>query len=424
MTRALKLPTFRRLLAAYALNELAWAVGTLALSVLVYRRTGSALGSTSFFLCSQVLPAVGAPIVVSRLDRLPPRRVLPALYGAEGILFAALAWMAGRFSLAPVLALALADGVLAVVARALARTATTAVLSGPDLLHEGNAITNAAFSLCFMLGPAIGGAVVVAGGTVAALLANCALFTGIALLLAATALPGLDPRWADTGGRLRAGVRHVRRSRPLRTLLSLQAAGMVFFTISVPIEVVYAQRSLHAGPGGYGALLSSWGVGAVVGSAAYARWRRKSARILISAGAASLAIGFAIMVVAPSIVVAVIGSAIGGVSNGVETVSARTAIQQYTAGQWMALVMSLNEAVAQAAPGLGFLLGGVITALANARVALAVAAAGSLAFTAVAWTALSPSRLPAPPRGDDGPPPGEPPPGGTNPAAAGRETLV
>ena len=121
---------------------------------------------------------------------------------------------------------------------------------------------------------------------------------------------------------------------------------------------------------------------------------------------------------------AVVGSAIGGVSNGVEMVSARTAIQQYTAGQWMAMVMSLNEAVAQATPGLGFLLGGVITALANARVALAVAAAGSLAFTAVAWAALSPSRLPAPARGQDGPPPGEPPPGGPNPAPAGRETLV
>ena len=52
---------------------------------------------------------------------------------------------------------------------------------------------------------------------------------------------------------------------------------MVLFTISFPVEVVFAQHSLHAGPRGYGALLSAWGAGAVVGSAVYARWRRSPA---------------------------------------------------------------------------------------------------------------------------------------------------
>jgi hypothetical protein len=91
VTRCLRLPAFRRLLAAYVLNELAWSVGTLALSVLVYRRTGSAIGSAAFFLCSQVLPALVSPALVARFDRTPPRRVLPALYGLEALLFAALA---------------------------------------------------------------------------------------------------------------------------------------------------------------------------------------------------------------------------------------------------------------------------------------------------------------------------------------------
>jgi len=57
-----------------------------------------------------------------------------------------------------------------------------------------------------------------------------------------------------------------------------QGAGVVAFTISVPVEVVLAQHSLHAGAAGYGAMLSGWGAGAVVGSAAYARWRRVHAR--------------------------------------------------------------------------------------------------------------------------------------------------
>src|SRR5450755_3017389 len=147
--RVLRLPAYRRLLAAYALNELAWSVGTLALAVLVYRRTGSVIGSSAFFLCSQFIPALISPLVVARLDQRAPRRVLPALYGLEGVLFFVLAWAASRFSLAPVLALTLADGVVAVSARALARTATVEVLTPAGLLREGNALTNAVFSVCF-----------------------------------------------------------------------------------------------------------------------------------------------------------------------------------------------------------------------------------------------------------------------------------
>src|ERR1039457_2482315 len=67
--RVLRLPAYRRLLAAYTLNELAWSVGSLALAVLVYRRTGSAVGAMAFFLCSQFFPALISPAVVARLDQ-------------------------------------------------------------------------------------------------------------------------------------------------------------------------------------------------------------------------------------------------------------------------------------------------------------------------------------------------------------------
>jgi hypothetical protein len=48
----------------------------------------------------------------------------------------------------------------------------------------------------------------------------------------------------------------------------------------------------------------------------------------------------------------------------------------------MAMVMGLTESTAQLAPGLGILLGGLITALATSRAAFAVAAGGSLLFAA------------------------------------------
>lgn len=389
MRRALRLPVYRRLLLAYGLNELASLVGMLALAVLVYRRTGSALGSTAFFLAAQVLPAFVVPAVVARLDRQPLRIVLPALYAVEAVVFGVLAVMASRFSLPWVLVLAFLDGMLAVVARAFARTAQVAQLTPADLLPEGNALTNAVFSVSFMVGPAIGGAIVVAGGAVAALLANCAIFAAVALVLVTGGLSGPASEHETSGGRLRAALAHVRGSEPLRILVYLQALGMVFFTISIPVEVVFASRTLHSGAGGYGALLSAWGAGAVAGSAVYARWRRKPARLLIAGSGGAVGCGLLVMAIAPSIAIAVIGAVLGGASNGVEMVASRTALQERTESGWMAMVMGLNESLAQAAPALGILLGGVVTALFDPRVALAASAVGAFGFTVAAWVALA-----------------------------------
>ena len=151
----LKLPTYRRLFAAYGLNELAWAVGTLALAVLVYRRTGSALGSTAFFLCSQVAPAFVSPArggparpsarpdgslpVAVRARGRPVRRAgvddAPLLARAGA---GAGRWRTGRRDRGARPG-AHGDGRGAAARRPAAR---------------GQCLTNFVFSVCFMLGPA------------------------------------------------------------------------------------------------------------------------------------------------------------------------------------------------------------------------------------------------------------------------------
>ena len=302
------------------------------------------------------------------------------------------------------LVLALVDGVAALTARSLARAATVSVTSAVGLLREGNAVANAAFSVCFMLGPAIGGAVVAAGGTSAALIADGCLFGLIGLTLAtAKDLPEPSPTRASAKGRVRAAFQYAREHMVISRLLILQVSGVLFFTISVPVEVVFAEHSLHAGSAGYGGLLSAWGAGAVAGAAIYARWRALPSRSLIVIGAASLGIGFVVMAVAPTLAVAIVGAAFAGVGNGVETVAARTALQEETEERWMALMMSLNESLFQSVPGVGILLGGTITALGSPRTALAVAGAGSLAVTAAAWFGLAPLAAAKPPSASPGP---------------------
>jgi Transmembrane secretion effector len=401
----LRIPVYRRLLAAYALNELAFMVGTVALALLVYRRTGSALGATAFFLASQFVPALISPMAVARLDQLSARLVLPVLHWLEAAIFVVLAWVASdHFSVVAVLALAFIDGVLALTARALTRAATVTVTGAVGLLREGNAVSNAAFSICFMFGPGLGGALVAAGSTSLALLVNAAIFAVCGLnLVTARGLPEPAPERQEARGRVRAALAYAREVPEISRLLLLQAIGVLFFTISVPVEVVFAQHSLHAGAAGYGGMVSAWGAGAVAGAAIYARWRGRPNRELIVGGAASLGLGFVVMAAAPTLAVAIIGAALGGIGNGVESVAARTAIQEEASEGWMAMMMSLYEALFQSVPGAGMLIGGGITALGSPRTALAVAGAGSLAVTVAAWFALTGLGSRLQPKGDGAP---------------------
>ncbi len=384
MQKVLRLAAYRRLLLAYTLNELAWAIGFVVLVLLVYQRTGSALGAMVFFICAQFVPALISPSIVARLVRFTPKQSLVVLYGLEAAVFLCLSFLAGQFSLAAVLTLAVVDGAVALTARAIARATSVAVVKPAGLLRPGNAVMNTTFSVCFMIGPLIGAGISAAGGTRTALLLNSVLFAAIALTLAtASGLPRLSSERKQSRITVQAALAYAREAPVIRTLFGLQAAGLVFFTMSIPVEVVLAQHTLHAGARGYGLLVSAWGTGAVVGSAVYAARRQDSVRLLLSTGTGALGLGFGVMALAPSIGIAICGAAIGGLGNGIQAVSARTALQELTEQRWMALVMSFDESIGEAMPGAGILLGGIITAVSTPRAALAVASVGALTVTAV-----------------------------------------
>jgi MFS family permease len=412
-----RLPAYRRLLTAYTLTQLAYLIGSLTLTVLVYRRTGSAVAAAGYFLCAEFAPSLVTPLIVARIAGRPARRLLPLLALAEAAVFCVLgALTGGAFVLPLVLALTLIDGVIALLARTVARTATVAVLDPVGLLPEGNAVTNAAFTVCLLAGPALGGVVVAAGGIRVTLFVVAAALALIALLLAVRAqqLPGAAPAPPEAeAGWLRAAVRHLRERPALRRMLLLQAVAILFFTVPMPVEIVYVRRSLHETTRAYGVLLALWGAGAIVGSAVYARWRRFPARVLIPGGTLFLAAGFLVMAAAQRLDLALAGAVSCGIGNGIVAVAVRTTLQGQVEEGWMALMMGLSESTNQAMPGAGIVLGGALTALAGPRAALAVAGGGALAVAAMAWFILAPALLGT----RDSAPAGEP-----EPVAAGTAT--
>jgi hypothetical protein len=157
----------------------------------------------------------------------------------------------------------------------------------------------------------------------------------------------------------------------------------------------------------------------------YARWRTRSPRSLVALGAVSLGIGFGVMALAPGLVVALAGAALAGCGNGIEAVTVRTTLQEHVEPGWMAMMMSLSESLMEVVPGAGILLGGALAALASPRIALAVAAGGSLVVAGLAWVELTPTRMLWPLAGDPKPKTvdgarGDPSGSRSSPAPAGR----
>ena len=373
----LRVPAFGRLLVSYTTNSIGDYVGLVALALLVYGETEDPLATAALFISAQFLPAFVAPVLTARVDQLKLRRVLPSIYLGEALVFALLAILADSFSLALVLVLALLDGALMLTARGLSRGAVNAVLQPKGLLREGNALLNVGFAAASVGGAALGGVLVDTFGISSALLVDAASFAVIAVLLATCrALPAASTEREPFRERIRAGLRYARTNRTARILIGGESLAVVFFTLIVPIEIVYAAETLETGEIGYGLLLSAWGAGIVLGSLLFLGVRRRSVSALILLS--SLAIGSAYlgMAVSRELWLACSFSVLGGLGNGVQWVSVMTALQESTPAGLQARITGLLESLTSATTGLGFLLGGVITAVASPPTAFAVSGFG------------------------------------------------
>jgi predicted MFS family arabinose efflux permease len=401
MTRfsPLRNPAFRRVIAVYAINRLGDMIALIAMAIVVWDRTHSVWATTGLFAALEFVPALAAPALTARLDRLPVARVLATLYVIEAAIFVTLASLTHTFALAPFLLLVAAEGMIAVVTRAICRGSIAAVLEPTGELREGIALLNLAVSPTMALGAIFGAGLVATAGADVALLADAGSFAFGALVIATTR--GLPRYEAEEGEpehwrpRLAAAVRYMREHRLVMALLLGQGAATAFFAMTEPIEVVYTRDALGGGPGAYGALVATWGVGVIAGNVVYT-WlaRRSVAGALVAStltqGAALIALG-----AAPNIEVACVIAVVGGAANGAQCAALMTALQEATDMDFQTRVMSFFEATVTAAPGIGYLLGGAIAAGAGGRAAFVAAGIGVFAvsgFVAAArpWRATAP----------------------------------
>jgi MFS family permease len=393
----LKSSRLRRILAAYTVNRLGTWFGLVALLLAVFDHTHSAIAVAGFMFAAQALPAFLVPAVVARVEASSRRRELSALYVFEAITTAGLAVLLWHFWLPAVLLLAALDGTAALAASALlraevAKTARDQVEAQPhdearaeesreedaqEAERKANAALNVAFSATFVAGPVLGGVVVAAAGAPAALFIDVGSF-----LICGALLIDLHPHIEEAGdsvrARLRAAWRHINEAPTLRGLLLADAVALIFANSAGPIEVTYAKATLHAGDGGFGLLLTTWGAGAVLGSLVFARSLRRPLGALLSAGTLAVGLAYIGFAAAPSLGLACVAALVGGIGNGVELPSLFSLVQRLSPQNLHGRLMGAVESLTALSVAIGLPVGGALVALSSSRAAFLVVGVGTV----------------------------------------------
>ena len=184
------------------------------------------------------------------------------------------------------------------------------------------------------VGPALGGIIIAASGTVAAFTVNLFLYIPIIVALflwkRQAAPPRLPPERLDRA--MLAGLRYVRRSPPIRRVILRSLVTSTGVAAVYSMTPLVARNILGGGPGTYGLLLGAFGVGAVAFGLTITRARERfSSETIVRF--CSLLLGGAILIVAYSPYVAL-------------TVLAMTG----AGGAWMVAVSTFNVSVQLGSP--------------------------------------------------------------------------
>lgn len=246
-------------------------------------------------------------------------------------------------------------------------------------IPQAAALNGVSMNMARAVGPAIGGVVVAATNAGAVFIANAVSFLGVMGVLAWWKRP---PQESALGAEhvthaMRAGVRYVRHSPRLRSVLTRTLSFCLFSSALWALLPVIAHSRLGLGSGGYGLLLGAVGIGAVAGAfvlaAARARW---SADHVV--GAATLAFVAVALVLAWSRSVPLVALAlvVGGLS-WIAVLSSLNASAQIALPAWVrARGMATYLLVFQGGQAVGSVTWGALATRTSTSVSLTVVAVG------------------------------------------------
>ena len=373
----------RRLALARLVSLSGGSAAYIGLVAALYGETGSALWISAAIFASVVSSVVAAPAAGWIGDRFDRRRVLIGTDVAASLVALAMAAAAAH-----PLALVVLVGVSSVVQAPFepaSAAALPSVVAAEDV-PRANSLVAATSSAGYLVGPLLGGAVLAAGASPAALfLVDAATFIFSAAVVVSMRRSFGRGSTEEHPGVL-AGVRVIARERALRIPV---LAGMVSLVGVGIVNVASYPLSLDLGGGaaGYGAMTGLLGGGGVLGAAVAARLLRLPAARVLAGGFAASAAGLALAGATPVLALALAGMAVAGAGRGLGDVADVTLIQARAADEVRSRVFAAQDGAAHVAFSVSAFTGGLLVEATSARGAFAVAAAFGAAAAALAWSA-------------------------------------
>jgi len=393
-------PAFRRLWLAGTVSLVGDWLGFVAVSLLALDKGGGAFALALVFAVHSLPHALFTPLAGVMADRLDRRRLLIVVPLVQAVLTVAMALAAGQgaLGLVQVLVLVRSAGTAFMVPAEMAALRYTVE---PEELMRANAILSGTWSVTFVVGMALGGALAVLG-PVPALLVDASTF-----LLAAALLRSLPVMRAvqDDASPVRAGVGELVAMIPRdlwKALVHAFARGSLFRSVFAKAPVGIAsgagwvvlnlvaanEKPFGSGAISLGILQAVRGAGTGLGPYGVSLLPREGRAAKVVQHVA-IAVAFtAISLVpiaqgAPLLLIAVMF--MWGMGTGSNWVMSSAALQQQAPDNMIGRLSSLDDLGATSAMVMGALAGGAL--IEHGAPMLAVAAGGS-AVGLVGWLLL------------------------------------
>lgn len=382
-------PEFRALWSAQMLSVVGDQLAQVALAVLVYDRTGSALLTGLTYALTFLPQIVGGPVLASLADRFPRRTVmivcdiarvpLVALMAAPGMPFAALCVLLFFVQ-------------LVAAPFAAARAALVPDVLPGDRYVLGTAVTNITHQAAQVLGFAVGGAVVGVVGTHNALAIDAATFAVSALVLrlgvqARPAVTGQDTERSSLLASTVAGARIALGDRRLRALIAL-AWLCGFYVVPEGLAAPYA-ATLGGHAVTVGLLMAAAPTGTVIGMLVFTRFVAPASRLRLMGPLALLScaplVGSAFQ---PALVVTLLLWTISGFGSSYQLAANAAAVAAMPASA-RGRVFGLAQAGILAVQGLGILIAGAAAQVLGPEPVVAIFGGAGLAVAFLLWASWS-----------------------------------
>lgn len=358
----------------------------LVLGIWVKALTGSNAAAGLVFF-AYAAPSLAAPLAGVLVDRARRRPLMIATTLLIGAVMFLLLLVHGRGQVWLIYAVALLYGVAGLIFGS-AQSALLTVLLPEELLGDANAASQTLRQGMRLVAPLAGAALYSAfsGGSVAMIDAATFAVAAFCLWRLRTAEPAPAPHTARFRQEVSAGLRHIRRTPPLRQIIISVALALLVIGFAETLLFAVIDQGLHRPPSFFGVLGAAQGVGAIAGGlTAGAALRRLGDGRLVGIGLALFGVGDGLLVIA-SLPAVLAGVAVAGVGLSWAVVGYATAIQRRSPAELQGRVASAGDLLAGTPQTLSIAAGAALSTLFDYRLLLLLMTAVILACAAYLLT--------------------------------------